>query len=129
MIRYYESVSLIRPAGRTAAGYRCYDDSDIKTLRFLKRARGLGFSVEQMRDLLALWRDEGRAKSEVRALALSHAEALDMKASEIREITAALRDLAKRCQSNDDDTSCVIIEELAAVQNPGAADPADPAAV
>jgi MerR family transcriptional regulator, copper efflux regulator len=113
MIRYYESVSLIRPAGRTAAGYRRYDDADVRTLRFLKRARGLGFSVEQMRDLLALWRDEGRSKAEVRQLALSHAEALEAKAREINEITAALRDLARRCQSNDRD-SCAIIDELAA---------------
>jgi len=113
MIRYYESVSLIRPAGRTAAGYRRYDDADIRTLRFLKRARGLGFSVEQMRDLLALWRDESRSKAEVRELALSHAEALEAKAREINEITRALRDLARRCQSNDAD-GCAIIDELAA---------------
>jgi Cu(I)-responsive transcriptional regulator len=112
MIRYYESVSLIRPAGRTAAGYRRYDDSDVHTLRFLKRARGLGFSVEQMRDLLALWRDEGRSKTEVMALALSHAEALEAKAREINEITSALRDLAQRCQDNDE-PGCLIIDELA----------------
>jgi MerR family copper efflux transcriptional regulator len=112
MIRYYESVSLIPPAGRTTAGYRRYEDSDIRTLRFLKRARGLGFSVEQMRDLLALWRDEGRSKAEVMELALSHAEALEAKAREINEITAALRELARRCQSNDHD-GCPIIEDLA----------------
>jgi MerR family copper efflux transcriptional regulator len=112
MIRYYESVSLIRPAYRTAAGYRRYDETNIRTLRFLKRARGLGFSVEQMRDLLALWRDEGRSKSEVRELALSHAEALEAKAREINEITSALRDLAQRCQNNEE-AGCAIIEELA----------------
>ncbi len=117
MIRYYESVSLIRPAGRTAAGYRRYNEQDIRTLRFLKRARGLGFSVEQMRDLLALWRDEGRSKTEVMELALSHAEALEAKAREINEITAALRDLAGRCQSSDNE-SCAIIEELAESQRP-----------
>jgi MerR family copper efflux transcriptional regulator len=120
MIRYYEGASLIRPAGRTAAGYRRYDPSDIRTLRFLKRARGLGFSVEQMRDLLALWRDEGRSKAEVMALALSHAEVLEAKAREINEITAALRDLARRCQSNDHE-SCPIIEELAEASSPGPA--------
>jgi MerR family transcriptional regulator, copper efflux regulator len=120
MIRYYESVSLIRAAGRTAAGYRRYDDSDIRTLRFLKRARGLGFSVEQMRDLLALWRDEGRSKSEVRELALSHAAALEAKAREINEITSALRDLARRCQGNDE-SGCAIIDELAEAQPPAAA--------
>lgn len=117
MIRYYESVSLIRPAGRTAAGYRRYDESDIRTLRFLKRARGLGFSVEQMRDLLALWRDEGRSKAEVMELALSHAEALEAKAREINEITSALRDLARRCQVNDE-PHCIIIDELAEAPHP-----------
>jgi Cu(I)-responsive transcriptional regulator len=117
MIRYYEGASLIRPAGRTAAGYRLYDPADIRTLRFLKRARGLGFSVEQMRDLLALWRDEGRSKKEVMQLALSHAEALEAKAREINEITAALRDLARRCQSNDQE-SCPIIEDLAEASCP-----------
>jgi MerR family copper efflux transcriptional regulator len=112
MIRYYESVSLIRPAGRTPAGYRRYDDSDVRTLRFLKRARGLGFSVEQMRDLLALWREEGRSKAEVMEMALSHAALLEAKAREINEITSALRELAKRCAGNDQAT-CAIIEELA----------------
>jgi MerR family transcriptional regulator, copper efflux regulator len=120
MIRYYESVSLIRPASRTSAGYRLHDDTDVKTLRFLKRARGLGFSVEQMRDLLALWRDEGRGKAEVRQLALSHAEALEAKAHEIQEITAALRDLARRCQSNDQ-SGCAIIDELAGLPLAGEA--------
>jgi MerR family copper efflux transcriptional regulator len=120
MIRYYEGVSLIRAADRTSAGYRLYDDVDVKTLRFLKRARGLGFSVEQMRDLLALWRDEGRSKAEVRRLALCHAEALEAKAREIQEITAALRDLARRCQGNDQ-SGCAIINELAELPLPGQA--------
>ena len=112
MIRYYESIALIRPASRTSAGYRLYDDADVKTLRFLKRARGLGFSVEQMRDLLALWRDEGRSKTEVRRLALSHADALEAKAHEIQKITAALHDLARRCQYNEQ-SGCAIIDALA----------------
>ena len=112
MIRYYESVSLIRPARRSAAGYRRYDDSDVQTLHFLKRARGLGFSVNQMRDLLALWRDESRSKSEVVELALSHAAALDAKAREIAEMSSALRHLAVRCKTSDR-PGCPIIEELA----------------
>ncbi len=112
MIRYYESVALIRPVARTAAGYRRYDEDDVKTLRFLKRARGLGFSVEQMRELLALWRDEGRSKDEVMELALSHAAALEAKAREIAEISTALRALAKRCEASDL-PGCAIIDELA----------------
>ncbi len=112
MIRYYESVSLIRPARRTAAGYRRYDDADVQTLRFLKRARSLGFSVDQMRELLALWRDQDRSRSEVMELALSHVAALDAKAREIAEITAALRDLAHRCETSTR-PGCPIIDELA----------------
>jgi MerR family copper efflux transcriptional regulator len=112
MIRYYEGVSLIRPAVRTAAGYRRYDDADVQTLRFLKRARSLGFSVEQMRGLLALWRDQGRSNTEVMELALSHAAALEAKAREIVEISSALRDLARRCESSDR-PGCPIIDELA----------------
>jgi MerR family copper efflux transcriptional regulator len=115
MIRYYESVALIRPVARTAANYRRYDEDDVKTLRFLKRARGLGFSVEQMRGLLALWRDEGRSKDEVMELALSHAAALEAKAREIAEISAALRELAKRCEASDM-PGCAIIDELADVR-------------
>ncbi len=123
MIRYYESIALIRPASRSAAGYRHYEDSDVQTLRFLKRARGLGFSVEQMRDLLALWRDENRSKDEVRALALAHASALDAKAQAIAEMSAALRHLAHQCETSGH-AGCPIIEELAA---PPAAAPAPPA--
>ncbi|HEX3983096.1 MAG TPA: MerR family transcriptional regulator [Acidisoma sp.] len=113
MIRYYESVALIRPANRSAAGYRRYDDTDVQTLRFLKRARNLGFSVPQMRDLLALWRDDNRSKEEVQKLALAHASELDAKARAIVEMSAALRHLAHRCETSDR-PGCPIIEDLAA---------------
>jgi Cu(I)-responsive transcriptional regulator len=112
MIRYYESVSLIRPANRTSAGYRRYDDADVQTLRFLRRARNLGFSVNQMRDLLALWRDEDRSKEEVQTLALSHAAALEAKAVEIAEMSSALRHLARQCETSDR-PGCPIIDDLA----------------
>jgi Cu(I)-responsive transcriptional regulator len=115
MIRYYESVALIRPAVRTAAGYRRYDETDLHTLRFLKQARSLGFSVEQMRDLLALWRTEDRSNSKVMELALSHAAVLEAKARQIVEISAALRDLARRCETSDQ-LECPIIEELANIR-------------
>lgn len=112
MIRYYESVSLIRPANRTASGYRSYDEADVQTLRFLRRARNLGFSVNQMRDLLALWRDEDRSKEEVQKLALSHAAALEAKALEIAEMSSALRHLARQCETSDR-PGCPIIDDLA----------------
>lgn len=112
MIRYYENVGLVRPAARSAAGYRRYDAADIQVLRFVRRARGLGFSVEQMRELLALWQDEARASSDVKRLALAHAAALEAKARAIDEMSRALRHLADRC-GGDERPDCPIIDELA----------------
>lgn len=70
MIRYYEQIKLITPAHRTESSYRTYGDNEVHTLQFIRRARDLGFSVEQMKTLLALWRDRSRASSDVRAIAL-----------------------------------------------------------
>jgi Cu(I)-responsive transcriptional regulator len=112
MIRYYESVGLIRPASRSGAGYRLYGETDVQTLRFLRRARNLGFSVDQMRELLALWRDNERESADVKRLALAHAAALDAKAREIAEMSGALRRLAEHCEGNHR-PDCPIIDELA----------------
>ncbi len=112
MIRYYESVGLIGPAGRNAAGYRLYGETDVQTLRFLRRARNLGFSVDQMRELLALWRDDKRESADVKRLALAHVAALDAKAREIAEMSRALRRLADHCEGNHR-SDCPIIDELA----------------
>ncbi len=112
MLRYYESIGLIAPAGRSAAGYRRYANSDVQALRFLRRARSLGFSVAQMRELLALWRDEGRASADVKRLALAHAAELEEKARAIAEMSSALRHLADRCEG-DQRPFCPILEGLA----------------
>ena len=112
MIRYYEGAGLIRPPARSEAGYRRYAPQDVEVLRFLSRARSLGFSVEQMRELLALWGDEHRASADVKRLALAHADALEEKARAIAEMGRALRHLAERCDG-DDRPGCPILDDLA----------------
>jgi len=111
MIRYYESNGLIPPASRTEAGYRSYTENDVKTLCFIKRARDLGFSVTQMSELIALWRDQSRVSADVKRLALEHVEALERKAQEIYEMSRALRHLADNCHG-DARPDCPIINSL-----------------
>ena len=111
MIRYYESVGLLKP-DRTGAGYRRYGHHDLHTLGFLRRARDLGFSVEQMRDLLALWTDSGRASADVKAMAQRHIDALERKATALNQMATTLRHLAQHCHG-DHRPECPIIEELA----------------
>lgn len=112
MIRYYESIGLIGEAGRSASGYRVYAENDVHTLSFVRRARDLGFSVEQMTDLLALWKDRSRASADVKAIALQHVEILEEKARALAEMSKALRHLAATCQGNDR-PDCPIIDEFA----------------
>ncbi|AGA08471.1 Cu(I)-responsive transcriptional regulator [Sinorhizobium meliloti] len=112
MIRYYEQIGLIKPALRTASSYRTYGDNDIHTLRFVRRARDLGFSVEQIKELLALWRDRSRASSDVKAVALEHVAELERKIAAIQEMAKTLKHLASHCHG-DDRPECPIIEEIA----------------
>ena len=112
MIRYYESVDLISAASRTETGYRVYTLDDVHTLRFIRRARDLGFSVEQIRELLALWRDRSRASSDVKRIALRHVESLEAKARSLHEMARTLQHLANTCHG-DDRPHCPIIETLA----------------
>jgi MerR family transcriptional regulator, copper efflux regulator len=111
MIRYYEEIGLISPPARTESGYRTYGGDDISSLRFVRRARDLGFTVEQIGNLMTLWRDRSRASADVKKLALSHVKALEDKMREIEEMAAALRHLAENCHG-DDRPGCPIIEEL-----------------
>ena len=114
MIRYYEGIGLLARAERSPAGYRRYGEMEIHTLGFLRRARDLGFSMAQMRELLALWRDARRSSADVKRLALAHVAALDAKAEAIRAMSAALRGLADGC-NGDHRPDCPIIDELATV--------------
>jgi Cu(I)-responsive transcriptional regulator len=113
MIRYYESIGLIEPPARTDAGYRVYAAQDVHTLGFIKRARSLGFSVEDMRELLALWRDRSRASADVKALAMEHVRDLEAKIAELQGMSRTLRHLAEACQG-DARPDCPILDDLAA---------------
>src|SRR5690606_31819463 len=89
-IRYYESIGLIEPAERTASGYRVYHRHDVETLRFVQRARSLGFPLEEVGSLLALWRDRGRSSAEVKALAAHRVGDIERKMAELAEMRATL---------------------------------------
>ena len=112
MIRYYESIGLVAAADRSAGNYRTYDRRDIDRLEFIKRARGLGFSLETIRQLLALWDDGSRASAQVKALATSHIAELDNRIAALKGMRRTLAHLAERCDG-DDRPDCPIIEDLA----------------
>ena len=111
-IRYYEDIELIESADRAANGYRSYTDDDVHTLRFVARARNLGFTVDQCRSLLALYRDKSRASADVKHLVEIHIGEIERKIGELQSMQATLRDLARRCHG-DDRPDCPIIEGLA----------------
>ena len=113
MIRYYESIGLIAAPQRTQAQYRVYEAENVHTLRFIRRARHLGFSLEESRALLALWRDKSRASADVKRLAMSHVRDLEAKAAELQGMADSLRHLAETCQG-DGRPDCPILSDLAA---------------
>ena len=111
MIRYYESIGLITPAQRSDAGYRHYSADDIHVLRFIRRARDLGFSVHDIAGLLTLWRDQGRASADVKRIATAHITALQRKIDELQGMVATLRTLADHCHG-DQRPDCPILADL-----------------
>jgi Cu(I)-responsive transcriptional regulator len=113
MIRHYESVGLLPAAGRTVAGYRIYRDSDVHTLRFIRRARDLGFSMKEIAALLGLWRNRGRASGDVKKLAARHMRELDEKIGAMQAMRDTLAHLAEHCHG-DQRPDCPILEDLAA---------------
>ena len=112
MIRHYESLHLIQPALRTAAGYRVYDEREIHTLRFIRRARDLGFSIKEIEALLGLWQNRRRASSDVRQVAKEHLAALDRKIAELEGMRRTLQQLVEGCRG-DHRPDCPILEDLA----------------
>ncbi|KVD10329.1 Cu(I)-responsive transcriptional regulator [Burkholderia ubonensis] len=113
MIRYYEQVGLLMPAKRSDSGYRIYGADEIHVLRFIRQARHLGFLVEDIRKLLALWQDRSRASAEVKSIALGHVAELDERIAELTDMRNTLVDLAAHC-SGDDRPECPILARLAA---------------
>jgi MerR family copper efflux transcriptional regulator len=109
-IRYYEEIGLIRPL-RGANGYRRFRESDVHKLVFLGRARGLGFSIEECRDLLALWEDQGRASADVRAIAKGHLARIEAKIAELSAMRDTLSDLVRAC-AGDQRPDCPILKGL-----------------
>lgn len=110
-IRYYEDIGLVSP-GRLANGYRDYGEDDLHKLRFLQRARGLGFSVEDCRVLLSLYEDRNRASADVKQIAQTHLVEIERKISELQSLQKTLSELVHTCHG-DDRPHCPIINDLA----------------
>ena len=112
MIRYYESIALIPPGKRTDAGYRLFSENDLHTLRFVKRARLLGFSLDQIRELLSLWQNKERASADVKTIAMGHVAQLNQRIAELTEMRDTLQTLASCCHG-DHRPDCPILQSLA----------------
>jgi MerR family copper efflux transcriptional regulator len=110
-IRYYESVGLVSPAARGENNYRGFGDKEVEILRFINRARGLGFSLKEVEELLALYRDRNRPSREVKRLALRHIDDLDRKIAELKTIKKAILQLVDKCRG-DDRPDCPILDDL-----------------
>ncbi|WJN58558.1 MULTISPECIES: Cu(I)-responsive transcriptional regulator [unclassified Pseudomonas] len=111
MIRYYESIGLLKPAGRSDSGYRLYGAQDLHVLAFIKRSRDLGFSLEEVGKLLTLWQDRERASADVKALALAHVDELNRKIAELTALRDTLGELVQHCQG-DHRPDCPILRDL-----------------
>jgi MerR family copper efflux transcriptional regulator len=112
MIRHYEAIGLLPAARRTASGYRVYGEQDVRVLQFIHRGRALGFSLEKIAELLALWQDQDRASLDVRRLAEQHIAELNRKIDELQSMKRTLETLAHSCHG-DQRSDCPILDDLA----------------
>jgi Cu(I)-responsive transcriptional regulator len=112
MIRHYEEVGLIPAANRTESGYRQYTEADVHSLRFIRHARDLGFSIAQIGELVGLWQNRRRSSSRVKALALAHVAELERKVTSLQAMKDTLQHLATCCHG-DDRPECPILDRLA----------------
>lgn len=112
MIRYYEEIGLVKPERRTSSNYRVYGENEVHRLRFVRRARTLGFSLEETERLLALWSDTSRKNDDVRAVALDHLRDLEEKMESMRVMADTLKTLVDRCEDGNR-PECPILGNLA----------------
>jgi Cu(I)-responsive transcriptional regulator len=112
MIRHYESLGLLPKIARSDSGYRQYDEAEIHTLRFIRRARDLGFGIKEIERLLGLWRNRRRASADVKRVALAHADDLQRRITEMQAMQRTLLHLAHCCQG-DMRPDCPILDDLA----------------
>jgi len=111
-IRYYESIGLIAEPPRKPSGYRDYGDSDVEVLRFVNKARLLGFPLKDVAQLLSLWQDRGRSSAEVKALTEGHIAGIEQRIEELQSVRRTLLDLSRRCHG-DTRPDCPILDDLA----------------
>lgn len=119
MIRHYEAIGLLQNVARTYANYRVYTVNDVHTLRFIKRARTLGFSIDDIRELLALWQNKSRSSAAVKKIAGTHLASLRQKIAEMKAMAATLEHLIHHCHG-DHRPDCPILDDLAGAQKAGA---------
>ena len=113
MVRHYESLGLLPQVGRTDSGYRQYTEADVHALRFIGRARSLGFSMEEIRELMGLWQDQARASSQVKRIAQAHIDDLAERIAAMQAMQRTLQSLVQCCHG-DQRPECPILDDLAA---------------
>ena len=113
MVRHYESLGLLPQVGRTGSGYRQYTEADVHALRFIGRARGLGFSMEEIRELMGLWQNQARASSQVKRIAQAHIDDLAERIAAMQAMQRTLQSLVQCCHG-DQRPECPILDDLAA---------------
>jgi MerR family transcriptional regulator, copper efflux regulator len=111
MIRHYEAIGLLPKVARTFANYRVYRDSDIHTLRFIRRARALGFSMADIQELVGLWQNTSRSSASVKKIAGKHVDELNRKIAELEAMVGTLQHLTKHCHG-DHRPDCPILDDL-----------------
>jgi MerR family transcriptional regulator, copper efflux regulator len=112
MIRHYETIGLLPKPARTAANYRVYDANDVHTLRFIKRARTLGFSIDDIKELVGLWKNRSRSSASVKKIARKHIDGLKRKIADLKTMVDTLEHLSQHCHG-DHRPACPILEDLA----------------